>query len=50
MEFWQDWKRKSKIEERAIKAIRRAKRLLLKEIGKENLFAIYIKGSFSEGK
>ena len=45
-EFWRDWKNKTKTEERAIKSIRKAKRILFKNISKEKIYAIYIKGSF----
>ncbi len=45
-EFWKDWKRKTKLEESAIKSIKIAKKLILNEIPKEQIVAIYAKGSF----
>lgn len=45
-EFWRNWKRKTKIEESAIKAIIKTKKAILNKIPKNKLVAIYIKGSF----
>lgn len=45
-EFWKNWKRKTKIEEDAIKSIRKAKKILFETIPKKEIVAIYIKGSF----
>lgn len=45
-EFWKDWKRKTKLEEAAIKSIKSTKRIILKEIPKEEIIAICVKGSF----
>ena len=45
-EFWKDWKRKTKLEESAIKSIKIARKLILSEIPKEQIVAIYAKGSF----
>jgi predicted nucleotidyltransferase len=45
-EFWREWKRVSKIEERAIKSVRRAKKILFENIPKDKIVSIYIKGSF----
>ena len=45
-EFWKDWKRKNKLEESAIKSIKTARKIILSEIPKEQIVAIYAKGSF----
>ncbi|MBS3147848.1 hypothetical protein J4219_03105 [Candidatus Woesearchaeota archaeon] len=45
-DFWKDWKRTSKIEQNAIRAVEKARQLLIKSIPKNKLVAIYIKGSF----
>ena len=45
-EFWRDWKRKSKLEEDAIRSIRVAKKIILDNIPKEEIIAIYVKGTF----
>ena len=45
-EFWKNWKNKSKLEITAINSIKKAKNLLLKNIPKEQITSIYIKGSF----
>ncbi len=45
-EFYTDWKRKTKIEENAIKALKSAKRVILNGIPKKEIIAIYVKGSF----
>ncbi|MFO7710453.1 MAG: nucleotidyltransferase domain-containing protein [Candidatus Woesearchaeota archaeon] len=44
--FWNDWKRKTKLEESAIKSIKTGRKILLNEIPKEQIVAIYAKGSF----
>ena len=44
--FWNDWKSKTIIEKRAINAIRRARKYIIESLPKNNLVAIYIKGSF----
>ncbi|MCK4670228.1 MAG: hypothetical protein KAT43_03415 [Nanoarchaeota archaeon] len=44
-EFWKDWKRKTKLEEQAIKTLKAGKRIVLKNIPKKELISIYIKGS-----
>lgn len=44
--FWKDWKNKTKIEINAIKSIQEAQKVLFKEILKERIVAIYVKGSF----
>jgi len=45
-EFWKDWKRKTKLEESAIKSIKMARKIIFYEIPKEQIVAIYAKGSF----
>ncbi len=45
-EFWRDWKHKTKIEEQAIKSIKKAKNVLFSNIPRDKIYAIYIKGSF----
>ena len=45
-EFWKDWKRKTKLEEQAIKTLKAGKKIILKNIPKEQIVAIYAKGSF----
>lgn len=45
-EFWGDWKNKTKLEETAIKSIRKAKKILFDNISKDKIHSIYIKGSF----
>lgn len=45
-EFWKDWKRKTKLEESTIKSIKIARKIILSEIPKEQIVAIYAKGSF----
>jgi len=45
-EFWEDWKRKTKIEEEAIKSLIKGKQIIMKNIPKEEIIAIYAKGSF----
>ena len=45
-EFWKSWKNKSKLEINAIDSIKKAKNLLLANIPKKQITAIYIKGSF----
>ncbi len=45
-EFWRDWKKRNKIEETAIKSIKKAEHILFESIPKRNIYAIYIKGSF----
>jgi predicted nucleotidyltransferase len=44
--FWKSWKKVTKIEKRAIKAVEKARRLIIESVPKEKLHAIYIKGSF----
>ena len=45
-EFWREWKNKTPLEQRAIKSIRKAKRILFTKISKEEIHSIYLKGSF----
>jgi len=45
-EFWKDWKRKTKLEEEAIKSLVKGKQIIMKSIPKEEIIAIYAKGSF----
>ncbi len=45
-EFWKDWKRKTKLEEAGIQSLKSAKKIILKEIPKKEIIAIYVKGSF----
>lgn len=44
--FYQNWKRKTKLEERAIKSLLVAKKLILNNIPKKQIIAIYAFGSF----
>ena len=46
-EFWKSWKRKTKIEKKAIKAVEKARELVVKCVPKGKVVAIYIKGSFA---
>lgn len=45
-EFWRDWKRKTKLEKAAIKSLKSGKKIILKNIPKDQIIAIYVKGSF----
>ena len=45
-EFYTDWKRKTKLEEKAIKSLKSAKKIILENIPKKEIVAIYVKGSF----
>lgn len=45
-EFWSDWKRRTKLENSAIKSIKIARKIILSEIPREKIVAIYAKGSF----
>ncbi len=45
-EFWKEWKRKTKLEEAAIKSLKSAKKIILKNISKKEIVSIYAKGSF----
>ena len=46
-DFWKDWKNKTKIENKAIVAVEKARTLIINVIPKSALVAIYIKGSFA---
>ncbi len=46
-DFWQDWKKKTKVEQKAIKSVKKARDLVINAIPKNKLVAIYIKGSFT---
>lgn len=46
-DFWENWKKKTEIEKRAIKSIKKARAFIIKSIPKKALVAIYIKGSFA---
>ncbi len=46
LNFWGDWKRKTKLEENAIKSLRSAKKIILKNISRKEIISIYVKGSF----
>ncbi|NYZ76906.1 hypothetical protein H0O02_01165 [Candidatus Micrarchaeota archaeon] len=43
---WRNWKNKTEIERKAIKSLEKAKELVINSVPKDNLVAIYIKGSF----
>lgn len=45
-DFWDAWKYKTEIENKAIAAVKKARELIIKSIPKSALIAIYIKGSF----
>jgi hypothetical protein len=45
-EFWRDWKRKTELEEAAIRSLKVAKRIILENIPRKEIVAIYAKGSF----
>ena len=45
-DFWEDWKRKTKIELKGIEVVKKARQLILNNIPKEEILAIYCKGSF----
>ncbi len=45
-DFWKDWKRKTKLEEAAITSIKAGKKILLSNLPKDKIVAIYVKGSF----
>ncbi|MCR4323565.1 MAG: nucleotidyltransferase domain-containing protein [Nanoarchaeota archaeon] len=44
--FWKDWKRVTKLEKQAIKSVKSARKIILKNIPQEEIIAIYLKGSF----
>jgi predicted nucleotidyltransferase len=45
-EFWRDWNRKTKLEESAIKSLKAGRDILLSNLPKDKIIAIYVKGSF----
>lgn len=45
-EFWKDWKRRTKLEESAIKSLKIMRGLILSEIPRDQIVSIYAKGSF----
>ncbi len=45
-EFWKDWKRKTKLEINAIKSLKVAKNIILRNIPKKKIITIYAGGSF----
>jgi predicted nucleotidyltransferase len=45
-EFWSDWKRLNKLEKGGIISIKAGKKLILECVPKEEILAIYVKGSF----
>ena len=45
-EFWGDWKNKTKLEEAAIKSLKAARVIIIQNIPKEEIVAIYARGSF----
>lgn len=45
-DFWEDWKRKTKIELKGIEVVKKARKLILKNIPKNEIAGVYCKGSF----
>ena len=45
-EFYEKWKRKTKLETSAIVSLEKTKKIILKNIPKTELISIYLKGSF----
>ena len=45
-QFWKDWKRKTKLEELAIESLKAGRKIILDNIPKNEIIAIYAKGSF----
>lgn len=45
-EFWKEWKKKTKQEEKAIKSLKLGKKIVLENIPRNEIAAIYAKGSF----
>jgi hypothetical protein len=46
-DFWVSWKKKTEVEKKAIKSVKKARELVINSIPKDKLVAIYIKGSFT---
>ncbi len=44
--FWEEWKDKTKLEEKAISSVEQALKTLFEHVNKEKIYSIYIKGSF----
>ena len=47
-QFWKSWKNKTKIEKSAIDVLGKGFKIILNNISKEKIIAIYVKGSFSK--
>ena len=45
-DFWESWTEISPLEQRAIEALIKARKMLVEAVGKENLVVAYVKGSF----
>lgn len=45
-QFYNSWKKKTKLEEGGIKSLKSAKKIILENIPKKEIIAIYVKGSF----
>ena len=45
-DFWEDWKRKTKIEVKGIEVVKKARELIIKNLPKNEIVGIYCKGSF----
>lgn len=45
-EFWKDWKKITPLEKQAIKTLKSGEKIILKNIPKKEIIAIYVKGSF----
>ncbi|MFH1917101.1 MAG: hypothetical protein ABIJ21_07610 [Nanoarchaeota archaeon] len=45
-QFWTAWKNMSPLEKKGIHSLQAAKRIILKHIPKDEIIAIYAKGSF----
>jgi len=45
-DFWENWKHKTKLEIAAIQSLKQAKRIILENIPKSKIVAIYVGGSF----
>jgi len=46
-EFWEDWKRKTKLEEAAIRSYKAGKKIILEKIPEDEVISIYVRGSFA---
>ena len=45
-EFWKSWKKITKREEKAIRTLKKTKKVILKEFPKTKIISLYVKGSF----